>query len=93
VPDLTFFPDPNVDRVLGVVMELAGEVYVLRARLRALERQLEANGCLSRADLEATQPTPEERAAHLAERDAFIVRILAPMTDAADSPTPEFQPA
>lgn len=35
--DITFFKDPNDDRLLGVVMELAQEVYALRQRVRALE--------------------------------------------------------
>jgi hypothetical protein len=35
--DLTFFPDPTTDRVLGVVMELAQEVYTLRQKLATLE--------------------------------------------------------
>ena len=92
MPDLTFFPDPNVDRVLGVVMELAAEVYVLRDRLRTVELLLDQKGCLSRADLEAYELTAEERAARLAERDAFVATLLAPMTHEADSPAPEFQP-
>ena len=93
MPDLSFFPDPNVDRVLGVVMELAAEVYVLRDRLNTVERVLERGGTLIRADLESYQPTPAERAQRLAERDALIARILAPMTAESDSPAPPFEPA
>jgi hypothetical protein len=93
MPDLTFFPDPAVDRVLGVVMELAAEVHVLRERLRTVEQLLDERGAISRADLDAYLPTPEERDARLAERDALIQRILAPMTHEADSPAPEFRPA
>ncbi len=93
MPDLTFFPDPAMDRVLGVVMELAAELHVLRERLRTVEQLLDERGAISRADLDAYRPTPEERAARLAERDAFIQRILAPMTYEADSPSPEFRPA
>jgi hypothetical protein len=93
VPDLTFFPDPNVDRVLGVVMELAAEVYVLRDRLTTVERVLERGGSLDRADLESYQPTPDEYAQRLAERNALIARILAPMTAESDSPEPPFEPA
>ena len=37
MPDITFFRDPSDDRLLGVVMELAQEVYALRQRVRALE--------------------------------------------------------
>jgi hypothetical protein len=93
VPDLTFFPDPNVDRVLGVVMELAAEVYVLRDRLHTVERLLERSGTLDRSELDAYQPTEAERAQRLAGRDALIARILAPMTAEYESPAPPFEPA
>jgi hypothetical protein len=91
--DLTFFPDPNVDRVLGVVMELASELYVLRDRVRTLEQLLEQKGVLSADELRAFEPSAEERAARLADRDALIARIVAPMTYTADSPAPAFEPA
>jgi hypothetical protein len=93
VPDLSFFPDPNVDRVLGVVMELAAEVYALRDRVRTLEVLLERSGTVSLADVEVYTPSEQERAARLAERDRLIARILAPMTAEADSPAPPHEPA
>jgi hypothetical protein len=92
VPDLTFFPDPDVDRVLGVVMELAAEVYVLSERLHTLERMLERSGALEPAELDTYQPTDVERAQRLAQRDTLIARILAPMTAESDSPAPPFEP-
>ena len=70
MPDLTFFRDPAVDRVLGVVLELAGEVYTLRERVRVLE---------------GAPATGTEG------RDAFVARILVPLTYETDSPAPEFQ--
>jgi hypothetical protein len=93
VPDLTFFRDPTVDRVLGVVLELAAEVYVLRDRLHAVERLLQRSGTLDLAELEGYEPTEAERAQRLAERDALIARILAPMHAEFDSPAPPFEPA
>ncbi len=93
MPDLSFFPDPNVDRVLGVVMELAAEVYALRDRLRTVEALLERSGAVSLADVEAYTPSEQERALRLAERDRLIARILAPMTAESDSPSPPFEPA
>ena len=93
MPDLTFFPDPNVDRMLGVVLELAAEVYVLRDRLRTVELALARRGGLDRDELDRYEPTEVERAERLAERDALIARILAPMTAEADSPVPPFEPA
>jgi hypothetical protein len=93
VPDLTFFPDPNVDRVLGVVLELAAEVYVLSDRVRTLEQALQRTGAISPMDLDAYVPTLEDLTHRRAARDALIARILAPMTAESDSPAPPFEPA
>ena len=93
MPDLAFFRDPTVDRVLGVVMELAAEVYVLRDRLHTVERLLQDSGTLDLTQLESYEPTETERAQRLAERDALIARILAPMDAEFESPAPPFEPA
>ncbi len=93
MPDLTFFRDPTVDRMLGVVMELAAEVYVLRDRLHTVEQLLQRSGALDLTELERYEPTDTERAQRLAERDALIARILAPMHAEFESPAPPFQPA
>jgi hypothetical protein len=79
--------------VLGVVMELAAEVFVLHDRLHTVERLLERAGTIALADLDAYEPSADERAQRLAERDALIARILAPMTAESDSPAPPFEPA
>ena len=59
MPDLTFFPDPNVDRVLGVVMELAAEVYALRERLHTVERLLERAGAVLEKAKACTPDAPK----------------------------------
>lgn len=71
MPDLTFFTDPALDRVFGVVMDLAEEVYTLRQRVRALEGDAAEEGT--------------------ADRDAFIARILLPLTYEIASPEPAFE--
>lgn len=71
MPDLTFFKDPAMDRVFGVVMELAEEVYTLRQRVRALEGAAAGPGT--------------------SDRDAFIARILLPLTYEIESPEPKFE--
>ena len=77
-PEQTFFPDPALDRALAIVMALASEVYVLRDRLFALERQLAERGALDRERL-AAAPSPEETAAAQADRDAFVAHLMAPV--------------
>lgn len=74
-PEQTFFADPALDRAMGVVMALASEVYVLRDRVRAMERQLAARGVLDVAALSA-EPAPAEIAADLADRDAFVESLM-----------------
>jgi len=71
----TFFEDPAIDRVMGVVMALASEVYVLRDRVRALEAQLAESGTIDPDALRA-EPGPEEIAASAADRDAFVAHLM-----------------
>ena len=77
-PEQTFFTDPAVDRVLGVVMALATEVYVLRDRARALEAQLAARGTLDSVALDAEPDAPSLAAAR-AGRDAFVQHLMQPL--------------
>lgn len=78
LPEQTFFPDPAVDRVLGVVMALATEVYVLRDRVRALEAQLTAGGTVDGAALDA-EPDAAALMAVRADRDAFVQHLMQPL--------------
>ncbi len=74
-PEQTWFADPAIDRTLGVVMALATEVYVLRDRLHALERQLAQRGSLDVAQLSA-EPSAAEMAERAADRDAFVAHLM-----------------
>jgi len=65
-----------MDILLGIVVSLANEVYVLRDRLRIIEKMLEAKGTISRADVEAYKPTPEEEEEIRKDNDAFIARLF-----------------
>ena len=73
-----FFKDPAIDRLMGVTMALATEVYVLRDRLRALETQLAQHGAVDLGQLNQ-EAAPEELAQHQADRDAFVAHLLAPL--------------
>jgi hypothetical protein len=70
------FEDPAMDILLGIVVSLGNEVYVLRDRLRIIEEMLEAKGTISRADVEAYKPTPEEEEEIRKDNDAFIARLF-----------------
>ena len=70
------FEDPAMDILLAIVVSLGNEVYVLRDRLRIIEKMLEAKGTISRADVEAYKPTPEEEEEIRKDNDAFIARLF-----------------
>jgi hypothetical protein len=77
-PEQVFFDDPALDRLMGVVMTLASEQYVLRDRVQALEEQLVNAGHLSAASL-AEAPSPEKEARYQADADDFARTILEPL--------------
>ena len=70
------FEDPAMDILLGIVVSLGNEVYVLRDRLRIIEKMLESKGTISRADVEAYKPTPEEEEEIRKGNDAFMARLF-----------------
>ncbi|HEY8460452.1 MAG TPA: hypothetical protein VIM99_08735 [Blastocatellia bacterium] len=70
------FDDPSIDTLLNIVLSLGGEVYALRDRIRIIEKMLEDKGMISRADIEAYKPAPEEEEEIRKDRDAFMSRFF-----------------
>lgn len=75
----SFFEHPSIDKIMKVTMALAGELYVTRDRLRALELELERLGSLRRETLDKFSVTPEEENEIKKARDDFIATILRPI--------------
>lgn len=65
-----FFEDPAVDRLMGVVLALATEHYVLLDRVHRLERRLSAAGLV---------PDAEEQAAEHADAGALAEALFRPL--------------
>jgi hypothetical protein len=74
-----FFDDPNIDRLLTMVMNMAAEISVLRDRLDTHEQVAAAKGAYTPADIEAFEPSDEVRAARDAWRNKFLDRLLTTM--------------
>jgi hypothetical protein len=70
------FDNPEIGPLLDVVLSLIGEVYVMRDRMRIIEKMLEARGTISLADIEAFKPTPEEEEQIRGDRDLFMARLF-----------------
>jgi hypothetical protein len=73
-----FFDDPAVDGLMGVLMSLATDHYVLRDRVQVLEKQLIKSGHVKTAALQAPS-TPEETAAANDDAAAFANELLRPL--------------
>jgi len=71
-----YFLTPEVERVLTVTMTLAQELAVARARVDTLERLLERKGILTRAEVEAFEPTAAEAAESRQSAQEYIARVL-----------------
>ena len=71
-----FFADPAIDQMMTFILELATEVAVLRERQDTMERLLERDGQVTRASIEAYEPSPEAEAERVAWRDAYLQRVL-----------------
>jgi hypothetical protein len=68
-PEQTFFDDPVLDRLMGATITLAAEVYMLRSRLRAVERTLASEG---------REPPAIDEDAERRDAMAFVMHVLGP---------------
>lgn len=71
-----YFDDPQTDKLLTIILALAGEVSVLHERLDTLERLAEAKGLVNLEEIETYEP--DERVAQEREqwRQAYLDRVL-----------------
>ena len=75
LPEQTFFSDPIIDRLMGITMALAAEVYILRSRLRTLERAQRRAG---RDPADAGEPSTAEAEVERQDAAAFVAHLLEP---------------
>jgi hypothetical protein len=70
-----FFADPDVDKLLAMLMGLAGEVSVMRDRLDTVERLAEAKGVFSTKDIDDYQPSDAVHAERAERREILLSEI------------------
>jgi uncharacterized protein YnzC (UPF0291/DUF896 family) len=71
-----YFADPATDKLMNIVLALAGELSVTRDRLDALERLLDRQGTLEREEVEHFTPGEADVVEREASRQAYIERVL-----------------
>ena len=74
--DLRLLGDDAIDKLAGLVFELASQLHEERARRQALEARLAETGALDIAALEALADDPGFRDGSRAAADASIRRLL-----------------
>lgn len=72
----SFFENPEVDRVLAIVMAVAGEVSVLRDRLDTIERLAEQKGFVSRDEINGYRPDTAVEEERQQWRSEYLERVL-----------------
>ena len=70
--------DADATRVMGMVMALAGEVFVLRAQVERLTRALHAKNAVGPQDLAAAGESADMQKWLAAEEAAFARAVTAP---------------
>lgn len=71
-----FFQDPNVDKVIAMVMGLAGEVSVMRDRMDTMERLLEKEAGIKRSAIDSYKPSAKVMSERAAWREQFLSEVL-----------------
>ncbi|MEC9248159.1 MAG: hypothetical protein VX986_03985 [Pseudomonadota bacterium] len=71
-----FFEDNNIDKLVSMIMGLAGETSVLMERLDTVERLLEEKGVLTEEEIEMFNPSDTVLEARTKRREIFLGEIL-----------------
>jgi len=79
----TFYAEPGVDQLYGVVAALAAELWAARERIDTLERVLEQSGVMPPNAVEGFAAGPELAARRQQDREAFIQRVFQVLEDYA----------
>lgn len=83
-----YFDDENVDRVLGIVTSLAGEVAVTAERLDTLERVLADKGLVLADELAGYEPSSAVASERFQWHQAFVERLFRVLAQEFESAKP-----
>ena len=80
-----YFDDPEVGKVLAIVMALTGEVSVMRDRLDTIERLMEAGVPVTRRAIEDYLPDTAVRLERDAWRQQYLAMVLRVLHEERDA--------
>ncbi|UCE30692.1 MAG: hypothetical protein JSW68_11630 [Burkholderiales bacterium] len=80
-----FFEHASVDRLAQALFAMAGELHVLRDRVRCLEFMLAEKGSIEPGALDAFEPDPQQPQVLAREREALVAHLMDPLDGLAKS--------
>ena len=80
-----YFMDPEVERVLNILMATVQELAVTRERLDTLERLLEAKGVVAQSEIERFEPTKDQAAERGLWMQEYLNRVLRTLQQEAEA--------
>jgi hypothetical protein len=76
-----YLENPLLDKMMGVILELAAQVYVMKDRQAITELFLEEHNIVSRDQLDKWEPTPEQQIEIRKRRDEFMASVFRPISE------------
>ena len=76
------FPDVVQDKLLGMILALGAELWVVKDRLSLLEQVLKVKGIETSALIDELAPNPDRAADVQRDREAFMERLFRILTKA-----------
>lgn len=86
--EFDFFENPQISKLLDLVLELGMDLHVTTTRLRALEMLFIRNGDLKEDQLDGFIPTDAEKQSLDIKRDEFMARLMRIITESGPSEHP-----
>jgi hypothetical protein len=86
--DRSYFSHPELDRVIGLVMQLAADLHVAQTRCRSLEHLLVRHGVIPAGAVDGFEPDEQEARGLQDSRDALLSRLLRILTEDGPSAHP-----
>lgn len=87
-----YFDDFATDRIMSILMALVAEVSVLKQRHDTVERLLESQGSISRADIEGFVADPQAAYERGVETKAYIARVMRGVSQAMEAMATDEKP-
>lgn len=86
--EIHYFADPQLDRAVGLIMQLAAENHIATQRIHALEMLLVRKGVVDEGELDAFEPQGAESERLGAVRDRAMERLLRVLTESGPAEHP-----